>query len=113
KGAVVGLEGELEHAEAVLITPYGDTMREAVSGGKAWICHMAKRAGPGAVIDIPLAHKDALTVRSHYDQMTIMLTDAPHADEIAIICCFANRGRINSRLGGHRVEDIVGKDGLK
>ena len=113
KGAIVGLGGELEHAEAVLITPFGDTMRNAVGGGKAWICHMAKRAAPGTLIDIPLAHKDALTIRSHYDQMTVTLVDAPYADEIVLICCFANRGRINSRLGGHRVEDIVGKDGLK
>lgn len=113
KGAIVGLNGELEHAEAVLITPFGDTMREPVGGGKAWICHMAKRAGPGTIIDIPLAHKDALTIRSHYDQMTVMLPDAPLPDEIAIICVYANRGRLNSRLGGHRLEDMIGKDGLR
>ena len=67
----------------------------------------------GALAGIPFAHKDALTVRSHYDQMTVMLADAPLPDEIAIICCYANRGRLNERLGGHRVEDIIGKDGLR
>lgn len=113
KGAIVGLAGELEHAEAVLITPFGDTMRTSAGGGKAWICHMAKRAAAGTIIDIPFAHKDALTVRSHYDQMTVMLADAPLPDEIAIICCYANRGRLNERLGGYRVEDIIGKDGLR
>lgn len=113
KGAIVGLNGELEHAEAVLITPFGDTMRKPIGGGKAWICHMAKRAGPSSPIDIPLAHKDALTVRSHYDQMTVTLTDAPLLNEIALICCYANRGRLNSRLGGHCVEAIIGKDGLR
>jgi hypothetical protein len=113
KGAIVGLNGEAEHAEAVLTTPYGDTLREAAGGGKAWICHMAKRAGPGSIIDIPLAHKDALTVRSHYDGMTIMIPDAPLPDEIAIVCCFANRGRLNHRIGGHSVDKILGEDGLR
>ena len=59
KGALVGFAGEAEHAEAVLTTEFGDTMRRAAGGGKAWICHMAKRAVPGEAIDIPLAHKDA------------------------------------------------------
>ena len=113
KAAIVGLNGEPEHAEAVLTTPYGDTMRDVAGGGKAWICHMAKRAAPGGVVDIPLAHKDALTVRSHYDSMTIMIPDAPLPDEIAIVCCFANRGRLNHRIGGHSINEIIGVDGLR
>ncbi len=113
KAAIVGLNGEAEHAEAVLTTPYGDTLRDAAGGGKAWICHMAKRAGPGSLIDIPLAHKDALTIRSHYDSMTIMIPDAPLPDEIAIVCCFANSGRLNHRIGGHSAENIIGEDGLR
>ena len=113
KGAVVGLNGELEHAEAVLTTIFGDTMRRAAGGGKAWICHMAKRGGPGTTIDIPLAHKDALTVRSHYDAMTIMIPDAPLPDEIAITCVFTSGGRLNHRIGGHSVDKIIGNDGLK
>jgi len=113
KGAVVGLNGELEHAEAVLTTIFGDAMRSAVGGGKAWICHMAKRGGPGTIIDIPLAHKDALMVRSHYDAMTIMIPDAPLPDEIAITCVFTSGGRLNHRIGGHSVDKIIGKDGLK
>jgi hypothetical protein len=113
KAAVVGLNGAFEHAEAVLTTTFGDAMRAAVGGGKAWICHMAKCGGPGTVIDIPLAHKDALTIRSHYDAMTIMIPDAPLPDEIAITCVFANRGRLNHRIGGHSVDRIIGIDGLK
>ena len=113
KGAVVGLNGEIEHAEAVLTTIFGDTMRVAAGGGKAWICHMAKRGGPGTIIDIPLAHKDALTVRSHYDAMTIMIPDAPLPDEIAITCVFTSGGRLNHRIGGHSVDKMIGKDGLK
>lgn len=113
KGAVVGLNGEAEHAEAVLTTVFGDAMREPAGGGKAWICHMAKRAAPGCSIDIPFAHKDALTIRSHYDAMTVNLPDAPMPDEIAIICCYANRGRLNHRIGGHSVDKMIGNDGLR
>ncbi len=113
KGALVGIHGELEHAEAVLTTVFGDTMRDAAGGGKAWICHMAKRGLPGVAIDIPLAHKDALTIRSHYDAMLVTVPDAPMPDELAIICCFSNRGRLNHRIGGHSVQDMIGKDGLR
>jgi hypothetical protein len=113
KAALVGIEGEVEHAEAVLTTLFGDTMRDAAGGGRAWICHMAKRALPGVPVDIPLAHKDALTIRSHYDAMTVTVPDAPMPDEIAIICCYANRGRLNHRIGGHSLDKMVGKDGLR
>jgi len=113
KGALVGINGEVEHAEAALTTVFGDTMRDAAGGGKAWICHAAKRGGPGISIDIPLAHKDALTIRSHYDTMVVTVPDAPMPGELAIVCCFANRGRLNHRIGGHSVEKMIGKDGLR
>ena len=101
-----------ERGVALLTTVYGNVMREAAGGGKAWISSFTKRAAPGAIIDIPLAHKDALYVRSHYDGMTVMLPDAPLAHEIAMICCYANRGRLNHRVGGLAKDDIEGKDGL-
>lgn len=113
KGAIVGTDGEVEHAAAVLTTVFGDTVRDAAGGGKAWMCHMAKRTLAGASIDIPLAHKDALTIRSHYDTMVVTVPDAPMPDELAIICCFANRGRLNHRIGGLSVEKMIGKDGLR
>ena len=113
KAALIGLDGEQEHGVAMLTTVYGNAMREAVGGGKAWISSFTKRATPGEIIDIPLAHKDALYVRSHYDGMTIMVPDAPLPDEICVICCVANRGRLNHRVGGPRKEDIVGEDGLR
>jgi hypothetical protein len=87
-------------------------MRDAVGGGKAWISSFTKRGGPGTTIDIPLAHKDALYVRSHYDGITIMLPDAPMPDEIAVILCVANRGRIGARVGGLKADAIKGQDGL-
>jgi hypothetical protein len=112
KAAVVGINGEQEHGNAMLTTVFGNVMREAAGGGKAWISSMTKRAAPGAVIDIPLAHKDALYVRSHYDGMTVMLQDAPQPNEIAIIAVYATRGRPNQRVGGLSASDIKGQDGL-
>ena len=112
KAAVVGLAGEQEHGNAMLTTVFGNVMRDAAGGGKAWISSMTKRAAPGASIDIPLAHKDALYVRSHYDGITITLHDAPLPDEIAIICGYASRGRLNHRIGGLAADQIKGADGL-
>jgi Amino acid synthesis len=112
KAAVIGTNGEQEHGVAMLTTVFGNVMRDAVGGGKAWISSLTKRAAPGVTIDIPLAHKDALYVRSHYDGITIMLADAPLPDELAIICAFANRGRPNHRVGGLAAHEIKGVDGL-
>jgi hypothetical protein len=112
KGAVVGLDGEQEHGVAMITTVFGNILREAVGGGKAWISSMTKRSAPGVTIDIPLAYKDALYVRSHYDGMTLTLYDAPLPDEIAVICVVANRGRLNARVGGLRVDQVKGEDGL-
>ena len=112
KGGIVGLEGEQEHANALLTTTFANPLRDAVGGGKSWISSITKRGAPGSSIDIPLACKDALYVRSHYDGMTVVLPDAPMPDEIGIIFCVANRGRINARVGGLKYEDIKGEDGL-
>ncbi|MBN9433206.1 MAG: amino acid synthesis family protein [Bosea sp.] len=112
KGAVIGLTGEQDHGIALITTPFGDALRRGVGGGRAWISSFSKRAAPGAVIDVPLAHKDALYVRSHYDGVTVHLPDAPLPDEVAIIAAFANRGRLNHRLGGLDAASIGGEDGL-
>ena len=112
KAGLVGMNGEQEHAVAMLTTVFGKVMRDAAGGGKAWISSLTKRAAPGATIDIPLAHKDALYVRSHYDGITITLPDAPLPNELAIIVAFANRGRPNHRVGGLAAKDIKGIDGL-
>src|SRR5919199_2770987 len=110
KAAVVGTAGEQEHGVAMLTTAFGNVMREAAGGGKAWISSITKRAAPGASIDVPLAHKDALYVRSHYDGMSLTLHDCPLADEIAVIAVYASRGRPHHRVGGLAVEDINGLD---
>jgi hypothetical protein len=114
KGGIVGLGGEHEHANAMLTTTFAAPLRDAVGGAEAWIPSFTKLAAPGSQIDIPLAHKDALYVRSHYDGMTITLPpDAPASDEVALIVCLANRGRLNARVGGLSAKDVVGKDGLR
>ena len=113
KACIVGVEGEYEHGNALLTTAFADPVRDAVGGGKAWISSSGKRGGPGTSIDVPLAHKDALYVRSHYDTMTLTLQAAPMPQEIAIIFCAATRGRLHARLGGLAAKDIQGKDGLR
>ena len=112
KAGLVGLQGEQEHANALLTTTFAEPLRKAVGGGKAWISSFTKRAPPGSAIDIPLACKDALYVRSHYDGMTVVLPNSPQPDEIAVIFCVANRGRLGARVGGLRYEDMKGQDGL-
>ena len=113
KAAIVGIAGEYEHGNALLTTAFADPVREAVGGAQAWVPSTGKRAAPGAAIDIPLAHKDALYVRSHYDTITVSFTDAPASDEVVVAMAIATRGRLHARLGGLTAERAVGKDGLR
>jgi hypothetical protein len=112
KGAIVGTAGEQEHGNALLTTTFAAPLREAIGGGKAWIPSITKVASAGASTDVPLASKDALYVRSHYDGMTITLNDAPLPNEAAVIIVLANRGRLNARVGGLKLEHAIGSDGL-
>jgi hypothetical protein len=112
KGAIVGISGEQEHANALLTSEFAEPLRVALGGGKAWISSMTKVAAAGTIIDIPMNCKDALYVRSHYDGMTLMLADAPMPDEIAVILCLANRGRLNARVGGLAYDKLKGENGL-
>lgn len=100
KGGIVGISGEQEHANALLTTNFANPFRKAIGNAEAWISSMTKVASPGTLIDIPLNCKDDVYVRSHYDGMTLLLPDTPFPDEIAIIFCLANRGRLNARVGG-------------
>lgn len=112
KAGIVGVRGEQEHANALLTTTFANPARAVIGGGKAWISSFTKVGGPGTSIDIPLAHKDALYVRSHYDGMTITLPDSPIPDEVVLIFCVANRGRLSARVGGLAVTEVKGADGL-
>ena len=113
KSCVVGLSGEYEHGNACLTTEFANPVRKAIGGGQAWIPSTGKLGGPGTAIDIPLAHKDALYVRSHYDTVTVSAHDAPRADEILVLFAGASRGRLHARLGGLSEADVRGGDGLR
>jgi hypothetical protein len=112
KACVVGADGEYEHGNAFLTSVFADPVRDAVGGGKAWVPSTGKRGGVNTTIDIPLAHKDALYVRSHYDTVSVMFADAPNRDEVVIAFAFASRGRLHARLGGIKASEIKGQDGL-
>ena len=109
KGGIVGLDGEQEHANALLTTTFANPIRDMVGGGAAWISSFTKRASPGSSIDIPMNHKDDVYVRSHYDGMSVVVPDAPLPDEIVVIMCLANQGRLNARVGGLTHEEVVAR----
>ena len=113
KAAVVGEAGELEHAAAVLHPKLGAPLRIAVEKGAALVPSAKKRGGMGTPIDVPLGHKDAAFVRSHFDAVEARITDAPFADEILVAVAVTDSGRPHPRVGGLQVSEIVGKDGLR
>jgi hypothetical protein len=113
KGAIVGSRGELEHAAALLHPKFGNPLREASGGGKAIIPSAKKRGGPGTPLDIPLHYKDAAFVRSHFDAIELRIVDAPADDEIVLAVAVTDGGRPLPRVGGLKVEEILGEDGLR
>src|ERR1700733_7331872 len=113
KGGIVGVNGEQEHANALLTTAFANPIRDILGGGDAWISSFTKKAGPGTAIDIPMNHKDDVYVRSHYDGMSLVLPDAPMPDEVAVIFCVANRGRLNARVGGLTHEEVAARKAAK
>ena len=113
KAALVGENGELEHAAAILHPSLGKPLREAVEKGAALVPSSKKRGPPGHVLDIPLGHKDAAYVRSHFDGMEVWLNDAPRADEIMVAVAVTDSGRPLPRVGGLQASEIEGRDGLR
>jgi hypothetical protein len=111
KAALVGLDGEQEHGVATKTSVFGDAFREAVGGGPAWVSSVSKRCTAGTPVDVPLACKDEIWVRSHYDAFTVMVPDAPLADEIVVICAVASRGRLHARLGGMTRREALDRAG--
>lgn len=113
KACMLGMEGEYEHGNAFLTSEFADPVRRALGGAKAWIPSTGKRGAPGSTIDVPLAHKDALFVRSHYDTVSVSFGDAPAPREVVVIFAFATRGRLHARLGGLSANVMEGQDGLR
>lgn len=113
KAAAVGENGELEHAAAILHPKLGAPVRRVLGKGAALIPSNKKRGGLGVVLDIPLGHKDAAFVRSHFDGMEVRLNDAPRANEIMVAVAVTDSGRPLPRVGGLTKDQIKGEDGLR
>ena len=113
KSVMVGENGELEHAAAILHPKLGAPLRKEVEKGAALVPSSKKMGGPGQVLDVPLGHKDAAYVRSHFDGIEVRLNDAPRANEIMVAVAVTDSGRPIPRVGGLEAKDAVGKDGLR
>jgi hypothetical protein len=113
KAAIVGENGELEHAAAILHPRLGKPLRAAVEKGAALVPSAKKMGGPGTPLDVPLGHKDAAYVRSHFDAMEVRVADAPRANEILVAVAVTDSGRPLPRVGGLTKEDAKGEDGLR
>jgi hypothetical protein len=113
KAAIVGEGGELEHAAAILHPKLGAPLRKAVEKGAALVPSAKKMGGLGTAIDVPLGHKDAAFVRSHFDAMEARVADAPRAGEIVVAVVVTDSGRPLSRIGGLQASEIQGQDGLR
>ena len=113
KAAVVGADGEYEHAAAILHPTLGTPFRAAVGGGKAIIPSAKKLGGPGTPIDVPLHFKDAAFVRTHFDAMEVRLADAPRSGEILVALVVTDGGRPHARVDGLTVAEAKKEDGLR
>ncbi|MGH6820090.1 MAG: amino acid synthesis family protein [Methylocella sp.] len=113
KAAAVGENGELEHAAAILHPKLGAPFRKVLGKGAALIPSSKKRGGLGVVLDVPLGHKDAAFVRSHFDGMEVQINDAPRANEIMVAVAVTDSGRPLPRVGGLKHEEVKGEDGLR
>lgn len=113
KSAMVGENGELEHAAAILHPKLGAPLRKEVEKGAALVPSSKKMGSPGQVLDVPLGHKDAAYVRSHFDGIEVRLNDAPRANEIMVAVAVTDSGRPLPRVGGLTHGEADGKDGLR
>ncbi len=113
KAAIVGEGGELEHAAAILHPKMGTPVRAVLEKGAALIPSAKKMGGIGTAIDVPLGHKDAAYVRSHFDAMEVRVADAPRSGEILVAIVITDSGRPAARIGGLTTGEIKGADGLR
>jgi Amino acid synthesis len=113
KAAIVGDGGELEHAAAILHPKMGTPVRAALIRGPALIPSAKKMGGLGTAIDVPLGHKDAAFVRSHFDAIEARVSDAPRRGEIVVAIAITDSGRPLPRIGGLQKHEIKGEDGLR
>lgn len=88
-------------------------MREKLGDVNAMEPSTKKVAGLGAAIDIPLSNVRASFVRSYYDAMSVLVSDAPMSNELAMILVMSTGPRVHARVGGLSIDDVIGVDGLK
>ena len=110
KGGIAGLDGSQEHVVACVTTIFGDAFRDEVGGGKAWISSATKVGVPGVSLDIPLAYKDEVYVRSHYDAISFTVPDGPLPDEMVICVAVSSGERPHHRVGGMTIADVSARD---
>ena len=103
KGAIVGVNGDLEHAAALCHPKMGKPMRAALGGGEALIPSTQRVAAAGATLDLPLGHKDNAWSFDHFETVTVGVPDAPRPDEIVVAIGIADGGRVNPRVGKARI----------
>ena len=113
KAVMVGENGELEHAAAILHPKLGAPLRKAVEKGAALVPSSKKMGGPGQVLDVPLGHKEAAYVRSHFDGIEVRLNDSPRANELLVAVAVTDSGRPLPRVGGLTHGAAEGIDGLR
>jgi hypothetical protein len=113
KACVVGLAGELEHAAAIMHPKMGKPFRDALGRGLALIPSVKKRGSAGCTVDVPLNHKDAAFIRSHFDGMTVSVEDAPMPDELMVVLVVTDSGRPLPRVGGLTKDEAKYEDGLR
>ncbi|MEO8629937.1 MAG: amino acid synthesis family protein [Betaproteobacteria bacterium] len=113
KAAIVGEAGELEHAAAILHPKLGVPLRKAVEKGAALVPSAKKVGTLGTAIDIPLGHKNAAYVRSHFDAVEARVADAPRPNEIVVAVAVTDSGRPLARVGGLQKHEVKGLDGLR
>jgi hypothetical protein len=102
KAAIVGVNGDVEHAAAVLHPKLGKPMRAAVGGGEAIIPSNTKVAAAGTLIDVPLANKDNIWSFDELDTITVVVPDAPRPNEIIVVMAVSDGGRAHPRVGKGR-----------
>ena len=112
KGAIAGEAGETEHA-ALWHVPGGYAMREVLGGAKAIVPSTKKVGGPGTRLDEPVTHINASYVRSHFDAIEVGVPGAPRANEMVLALVMTTGPRIHARIGGLKMSEIEGEDGLR
>jgi hypothetical protein len=112
KAIIVGVNGESEHA-ALWHVPGGYGMRELLENSKAIVPSAIKVAAAGGAIDVPLHHRTAAYVRSHFDAIEMRVPDSPRPDEIVFIIAMGTGPRVHERVGGLRASEISKYDGQR